>query len=367
MPPTAMRTHGMSACAPCPRAGSVGCPQCMRIGYSMWGFLGEGIVDTPDGARAYRRPFIDGLTSAGHEIVLLQINRDRYEAGEDLRDRYRWHSGFPDLDALIFEWRWPLPGRNTTHCGAGGHTCDLHRQTELFDRYTAAGTPTLVWDLDRQLPADDPRRQLPNMVVGEFALRHTPGAEGLFCPVPDDLLNSADPKRLARTERPLPLVYVGNQYDRDEAFDLYFAPAAATVPHRVAGKWLRTQAWPHVTFSGRCGFVEVDQIHRGALATVLLLPQRYAAVGHMTSRWFEALLAGCLPLAPAEIHSVETYTPPSLRVNNGHDVIEKLTWLQSIAGTSEHIDLIATSLSYLEPFRNSTQVATAVKLLEGLS
>lgn len=141
----------------------------MRIGYSMWGFLGDGIVDTPDGARAYRRAFIDGLVSVGHEVVLLQINRDLYEAGEDLRDRHHWHMGFPELDALIFEWRWPLLGRNTTRCGTLGHTCDLHRQTELFDQYTRAGTPTLVWDLDRRLPADDPCRRLPNIVVGEFA------------------------------------------------------------------------------------------------------------------------------------------------------------------------------------------------------
>lgn len=339
----------------------------MRIGYSMWGFLGDGIVDTPDGARAYRRAFIDGLVSVGHEVVLLQINRDLYEAGEDLRDRHRWHMGFPELDALIFEWRWPLLGRNTTRCGTLGHTCDLHRQTELFDQYTRAGTPTLVWDLDRRLPADDPCRRLPNVVVGEFALQSTPGAEGLYCPVPDDLLDAADPKWLAAADRPTPLVYVGNQYGRDEAFDRYFAPAAATVPHRVAGKWSRTEAWPHVTFTGRCGYAEVEQIHRAALATVLLLPERYAAVGHMTSRWFEALLAGCLPLVPSEIHGVEAYAPPQLRFSGGHEVIEKLAWLRSIASTTGHAELIATCLGYLEPFRCSAQVATAVKLLESLS
>lgn len=85
----------------------------MRIGYSMWGFLGDGIVDTPDGSRAYRRAFIDGLISAGHDVVFLQSNRDLFEGGLDLRGRYRWHLGFPDLDGLIFEWRWPLPGRKS--------------------------------------------------------------------------------------------------------------------------------------------------------------------------------------------------------------------------------------------------------------
>src|SRR5262249_56921700 len=107
-----------------------------------------------------------------------------------------------------------------------------------------------------------------------------------------------------------------------------FAPAAAPCAHGVAGKWPPPQAWPHVTFTGRCGFAEVAHIHRTALATVLLLPQRYAAVGHMTSRWFEALLAGCLPLVPTEIRGVDLYAPRELQVTTGHPVIDKLGSLQ---------------------------------------
>jgi hypothetical protein len=80
----------------------------------------------------------------------------------------------------------------------------------------------VVWDLDRQLPDDGPLRHLPNVAVGEFALLGTPGAWRLMCPVPDALLDAADPLRLARIPRPLPLVYVGNQYDRDEHFGKYF-------------------------------------------------------------------------------------------------------------------------------------------------
>ena len=339
----------------------------MRIGYSMWGFLGPGIVDTPDGSRAYRRPFIDGLIAAGHAVVFLQPDRDLIEAGQTPWGRYRWESGYPDLDAIIFEWRWPLPGRNTTDCDAPGHTCDLHRQTDLFDHYTRTGTPTLIWDLDRQLPGDDPRRLFPNVTVGEFALMPTPGAVSLPCPVPDALLDAADPKLLASRSRAVSLVYVGNQYDRDDAFDRYFAPAAARVTHQVAGKWTRTQRWPQIRFTGRCGFAEVETLHRRALATVLLLPDRYANVGHMTSRWFEALLAGCLPLTPTEIRLVDAYAPRELQVTTGEDVIDKLVWLQSIAGSAEHADLIGSCLPLLEPFRCSTQVATALNVLERLS
>ena len=44
----------------------------MRIGYSCWGFLGPGILDTPDGGRSHRRTLVDGLGALGHQLVLLQ-------------------------------------------------------------------------------------------------------------------------------------------------------------------------------------------------------------------------------------------------------------------------------------------------------
>jgi hypothetical protein len=56
----------------------------------------------------------------------------------DLSDVYTWDVGLPELDVLFLEWRWPIPSRNTTWCGAAGHTCDLHRQQQLLDHYTHA-------------------------------------------------------------------------------------------------------------------------------------------------------------------------------------------------------------------------------------
>jgi hypothetical protein len=245
----------------------------VRIGYSFWGFLGPGILDTPDGGRSHRRTLIDGLIAAGHDIVLLQSNRDLDEAGQDLRRHCRWDGGLPEIDVLFLEWRWSIPGRNTSPCGSRGHTCDLHRQDELTAHYTLErGTATLLWDKDLQLPTDHSLRTRGNVAVCEPAIHPSPGATSLLFPVADAALDAADPTALAARPRPLPLVYVGNQYDRDDAFDAFFAPAAAQVPHRVAGKWSRTHAWPGLNFTGRCPFTEVEPLYSSALATVLLLP-----------------------------------------------------------------------------------------------
>ncbi|SBW24226.1 hypothetical protein FDG2_4071 [Candidatus Protofrankia californiensis] len=340
----------------------------MRIGYSFWGFLGPGITDTPDGGRSHRRPLIEGLLSRGHEVVFLQRDRDLREAGDDLRNHYIWDNGLPAIDVLFLEWRWPLPGRNTTPCGSPGHTCDLHRQDELLAHYTAwRKIPTIVWDKDLQMAATSPLRSLPNVATCEAALRPSPGAESLLFPITDTALDNADPAALAALPRRLPLVYVGNQYDRDEAFSEFFARAAAHVPHRVAGKWTRTAHWPHVNFTGRCAFPEVWELHESALATVLLLPDRYARAGQMTQRLFESVLAGCLPITPAALPYAAAFTPSALHAATGDAVVGRICELQSIAGTARHAALIAECVGMLGTFRLSHQLVTIDRVLERLT
>jgi hypothetical protein len=184
--------------------------------------------------------------------------------------------------------------------------------------------------------------------------------------VADANLEDADPAALAALPRPLPLVYIGNQYDRDEAFGEFFAPAAARFPHRVAGKWPRTGGWPHVAFTGRCAFTEVRRLHESALATVLLLPDRYARGGQMTQRLPEAVLAGCLPITPAALPFAEAFTPLALHAATGEEVAALITGLQRIAGTAHHAALIAECVRMLGIFRLSRQLAAIDRILERL-
>ncbi|GAB3448643.1 hypothetical protein [Actinophytocola sediminis] len=340
----------------------------MRIGYSFWGFLGPGVVDTPDGGRSHRRVLIDGIRSRGHDIVFLQRDRDRAETGLDLTGTYTWDDGFPDIDALFLEWRWPIPGRNTTPCATTGHTCDLHRQQALLDHYThRVATPTVVWDKDQQLPGDDPLRRVSNVAVCEPALSPSPDAVSLLFPVADDAIAAADPAQLASSPRPLTLAYVGNQYDRDDAFDAFFAPTATAVDHVVAGKWTDTDRWPHVRFIGRIPFLDVQELYGTALATILLVPKRYARTGQMTQRLPEAVLKGCVPLCPATIHHADTLVPPELLIRNGADAVHRLQWLRDHAGRGEHAELLAGSLRLLRRFALTTQLDTVERVLDHLT
>ncbi|MEV0595668.1 glycosyltransferase family protein [Nonomuraea cavernae] len=340
----------------------------VKIGYSFWGFLGPGITDTPDGGRSHRRPFIDGIIAADHEVVFLQPNRDLTEAGDHIADSHLFDAGLPPVDVLFLEWRWPISGRNTTICGSPGHTCDLHRQNRLLYHYThRAHTPTVIWDKDRQLPAHHPVRQRPNVVVCEATLTPRRGTVPLLFPLDDVLLDAADPVKLAQRERPNPLCYIGNQHGRNAAFDRYFAPAAARTRHLIAGKWTHTSRWPNLNFIGRVPFTEVASLYGQSLATVLLLPDRYAAAGQMTQRIFEAVLAGCLPLAPATINRVHMFVPPQLIVNSGGDTIRSLHWLDNIRGSHEHVNLLAACLERLELFRLSRQLQNLNEMLAPLT
>ncbi len=334
----------------------------LRIGYSFWGFLGSGVIDTPDGGRSHRRTLIEGLIAAGHEVVFLQANRDLTEAGTDLRGTYTWADGLPDIDVLILEWRWPIPGRNTTPCGQPGHTCDLHRQRELLGHYTERGLPTILWDKDQRLPADDHLRSWSALTVAEPALHPNPGAYSLLFPIADDALDTFDPVAAAAGARRWPLVYVGNQYDRDDAFDTYFAPAAARHAHRVAGKWTDIRRWPHVRFAGRVPFTAVERLYRDAVSTVLLLPERYARRGHMTQRIFEAVLAGCLPLAPSTIRSAARFVPTSLHLTSGTDTADRVAQLFGMP-ERHRAELLDACAKRLELFRLSTQLAHLDALL----
>jgi hypothetical protein len=159
------------------------------------------------------------------------------------------------------------------------------------------------------------------------------------------------------------LAYVGNQYDRDGCFDTYLAPAAeAHVDHLVAGKWVDTGRWPHVRFIGRVPFSVAAELYGMAVSTILLLPDRHLASGQMTQRLFEAVLAGCLPLCPAEFRSATRLIPYHLIVSSGAEAADVIGGLAA-AGPARRADLLASCLERLDLMRASRQIKILDELI----
>jgi len=338
----------------------------MRIGYSFWGFLGDGIVDTPDGGRSHRATLIEALVGRGHDLVFLQRDRDRFEAADPVTpSRCRWSSGLPEIDLLVLEWRWPIAGRNCDVDPTGSdYTPDLDRQQELVEHYIVASrVPTCIWDKDLMMAPSEGLRQRRNVLVFEAALYPREGAHQLLFPMAEHALDRLRANPAPGATRRYDLVYVGNQYGRDDEFDAYFARPAAQLRHAVFGKWSRRQRWPHVTFRGRVGFPEVHKVYRTSIATPLLLPARYSRAGQMTQRIFEAALGGCVPLAPAEIRGVERLVPDDLRVKNGQDVLDAC---RRLARVDLATDVLSALGDRLEIFRVSHQLERLGSALQPL-
>ena len=265
----------------------------MRIGYSFWGFLGTGVTDTPDGGpqpphASHRRP----ASRRGHDIVFLQTDRDLPEAGDDSADRYTWDDGFPDIDVLFLEWRWPIPGRNTTAVRrARPHlrpapAARAAQTTTRHDRgahhrlgqgpHTAGRRPARARrpTSSSARPRCTQARARPPCCSPSPTPRWTPPTRCIWPAAPDTAAGlRRQPVRPRRRLRHL------------------LRPGRRGHRHLVAGKWTRHGRWPHVRFIGRIPFDEVAD-STAALATMLLLPDRYAASGQMTQRIFEAVLAG---------------------------------------------------------------------------
>lgn len=333
----------------------------MNIGYSFWGFLGDGIVDTPDGGRGHRRNWLRELSRRGHTLVLLQKNRDRLEAADNSMDaEFRWASDdFPPIDLLFLEWRWPIPGRNVgTECGDPSHTCDLHRQQALLAHYTfGLRTPTLIWDKDLRVDQNSEIRLHSNIRIAETAWFPRPGSIRLQIPVLAEALDMARAEFSlgSPTDRELSLIYVGNQYERDERFNEYFAvPATHDYRHAVIGKWTATSAWPWVRFLGRQSFSDSMAAYRNARATIALLPQRYEAVGQTVQRIAEAVTRGCVVFVPATVHGAELCTPRELIVCSGAEVRSRLSDIENLSPAS-YADLRGRSIDMLEPLRADVQ------------
>jgi hypothetical protein len=320
-----------------------------RIGYSCWGFLGNGVVDTPDGGRSHRSVLIKGLIHRGHQVIMLQSNRDELEAGESISLGQTYDSGFPSLDVLFLEWRWLVPGRNDVP-NALGYTPDLCRQRELV-QYYASRVPIVVWDKDQQLAHSPQEDRMALVNANTYVLEPS-----LYPSAPDrtQALIPLDPSRLntsaGRGPRDIDLIYIGNQYDRFEMYMQYLVDAARYLRVDVYGKWTCVSPVTNLFHHGRIAFSEVLKLYQRSVATVLLAPRRYMRTGQFTQRIFEAVSGGCLPLVPAGYAGSSVILPSVARVCNGADVAQRIRDIKAMPETMWQT-LLRELISGLEPFQ----------------
>lgn len=337
----------------------------MRLGYLFRGFLGDiklgadgQEVSTPDGNATYSWSIEDECYRRGHRLIPLGENLDAPAAaslGQNIfsafspKKRLRsyermlqrgWsqlsHKTLPELDAVLIEWRWPIPGRNTVaDRGTQGYQPDLDRQLQVMRHYADLGVPIVVWDLDHKLTAQDELLWAGAIDVIETAVspriltkvRHR--VEPPF--VMRDLLQHDIDERMPSHH----LGYIGSRYERDETIDEWIKPITPPGTHRARfwGKWESDadvrERWPGVTFSGRIGVSGFRAAYCRVAGVPLLAKKSYYESGFITPRPWEALLFGAIPIGLKGHHGVEAYAAKV--ASDPADLLQHATWLRGLS------------------------------------
>lgn len=313
----------------------------LRLGYSYWGFLGDNKVEdgkhvsTPDGNATYSWSIIHEAHKRGWQVTALQRDRDLEAWGKFGGDNFAAfsrekrteaylmmrHAGrsngkeaFPDLDVLLVEWRFPIPGRNTPDVkGQPGYQIDLQRQTEILMHYKSKGTKIILWDLDHKLTLEDELLYVPDAIFETSAeplhlcYKRT-RVEPPVCT--EDLLQystlSANPFNK--------LAYIGSRYERDDIITEYVKPTSDRWPFHVRfhGNWLKTvedcrKFWPRIDYNDRVTVKDFRKIYGDAVACPLLAKKSYLESGFITPRPWEALMFGTIPIGISQAKGIEDY------------------------------------------------------------
>jgi hypothetical protein len=166
------------------------------------------------------------------------------------------------------------------------------------------------------------------------------------------------------------LIYVGNNYERWDAFDLYYIMASALgLKVAVYGNWMEKGPGrkdpeevkalaPHIDFRGRIPQAEIVGTLAQADMTVHLCKPSYSATGFITMRWCEAAAAGILGLVPGNFVCPEAYEDATIK--SGEDIF----WLHMNLKLNEYTDMVTQQQNWV---RSHMTAENWVKLFKELA
>ena len=307
----------------------------MRVGFSYWGFLEKfddcNVSQTPDGHRYGRPIFVEELWKRQHSIISLQKRREKKEFWGVEYDS----SGFPDIDVLFLEWRWPT----YKNWGPDKFEPDLVRQHQLLDYYHGK-IPIIAWDTDLKMTRKDEERW-PEMIVAD------PTLDPLSISIPRVRMTfwSDFTEILPASEGSVEYGYVGNNYERELMFGKYYSePSAALrnngIQTKVWGNWLQRsperespesliKKHKNISFCDRVGFRESMRVLNGFVATTHVTKPRYAKQGFVSPRYLENIVTNTPALVPGEF-LVPNILGDRWTVKDSNDVTKSIVALKKL-------------------------------------
>jgi len=321
----------------------------MKIGYAFWGFIsdykikGNKEISTPDGNAFYSWSIFSALLEAGHEVFRMMPNRDEDSfnaygknafgafAKEKRNFVYSNYKNYwpKDLDILLLEWRFPIPGRNCdVDMGSKNFQPDLLIQKRLIEKYSNGKTKIIIFDLDYKLTEKDEREVKPLCV-----LETSNKPKKLFSPrisveIPFDF-DSIMEFSVDKANKENAFIYVGNRYERDNSVEKYLVPLAKKekINVNLYGNWLESgrdskERWPFFNYNTRIATRFFRGAYKNSGATLLLAKDEYTKRGFMTARILEAIFFGTIPIGVSDFYNIKKYLPDNLIANDAYDVAE---------------------------------------------
>jgi hypothetical protein len=349
----------------------------IKIGYSAWGFVGDGQNDSPDGGRLTRSLFIENLIDDNYTIIWLQQNRDVNKFNQPLFDTNRhyldnqkqtlckiqYDTGYPQINILFLEWRWKILKRNfDVDKSSAAYTPDYDRQMDLLSHYGLTNTQILIWDKDEKIIEEDYK------IFKCFVNKPIIISPALY-PLIDQLYPretllfpcNLEQIRGTKVNKDFDYLigYVGSQYERDDQLYRFINPFSVKYPFQTifVGNWLKypdvanrnSINFPRVLFRDRILPKDMHKVYRHCLSSVLLCKKNYAEHGHITQRIHETTANGVLAIGLAEQKGIDKFINKSLIVSDAYDLVQAIEMLLSLSNTKKQ-QILDEHIEKLEPF-----------------
>lgn len=289
----------------------------MRLGFSYWGFCEDirhsAVTNTPDGGRYTRPLLVKELIKLGVEVIALQPRREAKPI-----EGLTFDDGFPKLDALLIEWRWPTYKNDKNHpdFGKRPYEPDLDRQTDLLYKYLY-DIPVIIFDTDLKFSTESSKLQLAQQGIIVYEPCLNPSHYAFSLPYwTDGVPIFGDSMPHDKT-----LLYLGSNYERYWGIEKYYYNVAKELRDRrhirsinvkVIGNWLdKSPERPeqeelvkkyseYIKFYPRNTMLEGFQALAKAITTIHIGKKEYMEKGLVAPRYLESLVCGTPALTTRE-------------------------------------------------------------------
>lgn len=285
----------------------------MKIGFSFWGYCSEYyksvVKDTPDGGRFTRKIFVKELLSRNIDVVFLQEKRDAFPLNAIEYDS----AGFPKIDVLFIEWRWPTwkNDKNNKNYVESKYEPDLDRQNLLLEHYYNK-VPIVVWDTDLKVTEED-MKNFKNVFWCDPCFKPRSGFTSMpyFTDYYTQLFDIKQPNRM--------ITYVGSNYERYWAVEKYYYNIGKNCRNNginieFFGNWLTPSPErpeqdeivrkysEFINFNKRNNFLEGMSILNKSICTTHIIKKLYCEHQLVTPRFFESLASNTIGFVLEELN-----------------------------------------------------------------